>query len=111
LISVSIGSLHRENGEFRTEKLAIVAVQTVVGLDHRGVVPLGIVSLGKFQNFPRTIFDAISATLASIRDDMDFAPSDLNFFRIQWNPPVFHRPFLENICLRRKKFGKDRKSL
>lgn len=67
------------------------------------MISFRIVSPGKLENLSWTIFDAITASLAPFFYDMNFASSDLNFIRIQRNPPVFHRPFLENDKLRRGK--------
>jgi hypothetical protein len=87
--------LTRKYGKLRAKKLTIVAVQAIVFFDHRRMISFCIKGFGKFKDFTGTVGDTVAAAFASVCDNVDYAPDHLYFMRIQWNPPVFHNPFLK----------------
>jgi hypothetical protein len=54
------------------------------------MIPLGVEALGGFQNISWAIFDTVSATLASVFNDMDNSPGDNDLFGIEGDAPKFH---------------------
>jgi hypothetical protein len=62
---------NRKYGKLGTKQLAIMAVEAVITFDHWRMVSLGIESFGKRQNIPWAVFNTVSASLASLRDDVN----------------------------------------
>jgi hypothetical protein len=68
-----------------------VAVDTGVRFLGRGrTVAFGVVSVGEFQDVPRTKRDTVAAALAAFFDNVDNTPGDLDFRSIQRNSPILH---------------------
>ena len=59
------------------------------------MIALGVEPGGKFQDLPRTEFDAEATTLAAIFEDIYDTGCNLNVFRIKRNPPKYHGPSLK----------------
>ena len=79
------------NCKIGADSLAVMTVDAKIGLLYRrGVVSLGVEALGRFKDIPRTIFNAISATLAPVLYDMDLSFGHNYFTGIQGNTPEFH---------------------
>lgn len=68
-----------------------MTVQTLAGFDdHRRMVAFFVEFLGKTQHFPGAEFNAVTAALAAIVDDMNLPPDNIDIARIQRLSPVFH---------------------
>jgi hypothetical protein len=85
---------NRKDGKFRTNDLAVMAIDAPLRLEEFGrVITLFVVMPGKGQNLAGAELDAISATLAALFENVDRAPGNVNRFRIQWNAPELHQSF------------------
>jgi hypothetical protein len=85
-----------KNGKFRTDDFTVVAVNTVLGLDHnRRMISFLVEFSGQFQSLPGAKFDTIPTSFASVFQDENDALSNLYRARIKRNPPEFHRPLLQ----------------
>jgi len=74
---------HRIDGKFRADNLTIMTVYTVIHLyDSRGVIPLLIELVRKFQHLFGAVFDAVTAPLTSVLNDVHYAAGGLNPFNI-----------------------------
>ncbi len=81
------------DGELRAENFTVMAIRAFIGLDDiRGMIPLHIESRGKFENPRGAEFNTVSASLATIFNDMNDPLRDLYLIRIKRNPPEFHCP-------------------
>jgi hypothetical protein len=83
--------LDRINGKFRTDDLAIVAVDTIFRLQHRwGMISLFVETFGKSQNFTGTKFDTIPTPFAAVFDDIDLSLTNLYRRGIERHSPELH---------------------
>jgi hypothetical protein len=56
----------------------------------RIMITFDIEALGKGQDVPRAVLDAVLAPFAALFED-DYLPSGhLNGVKVQWSPPIFH---------------------
>jgi hypothetical protein len=85
---------NRIDGELRTDDFTIMAIDTSIRVQDLGrVVSLFVELLGENQDIAGTKFDTITASLASLNEDVNDAPGDIDHFRIQRFTPKFHRVY------------------
>jgi hypothetical protein len=85
---------NRKDGKFRTDDLAVAAIDTPFRLEDFGrVVSFIIVAFGKGQDITGAELDTVSATFAAFFDNVDRALGNLNCFGIKRNAPEFHQSF------------------
>jgi hypothetical protein len=88
------GELERRvDGEFRADHLAQVAIHALMGLARQGlrrVISLDIEFLGEDEDPVGAEFNAVSASLASICDNMKLPYGDGMFLGIEGQAPEFH---------------------
>jgi hypothetical protein len=83
--------LHRKYGKFRTDYLAIMAVDTFPLLgNHRWMIAFAVEFIGKLEDVLGAEFDAIAAAFAPIIDDAHRSPSDLYLLGIKRYSPKSH---------------------
>jgi hypothetical protein len=91
-VGLGDGNLNGIDREFRADDFAIVAVYTPFRLKDFGrVVPFFIKAAGKRQNVARAEFNAVSAPLAAVRDNVDNPLRNMNCLRIKRYTPERHR--------------------
>ena len=82
---------HRKDGKFRTQQFTIMTIQTVVVLDHWGMISLLVEFRREHQDLPGAELDTVATSLAAIGNDNHFSPGYRNIRRIQRLTPVFHK--------------------
>jgi hypothetical protein len=90
-LSLLLFPLDHKDGEIGTQHLAQLTMNTgFFILDLRRMITLGVEFLGHLQDVPGAIFDAESASLTAVLDDVDLTMRNLHPIAIQWFSPVFH---------------------
>lgn len=77
-------------------------------LDRGWVVAFLIKVGGKMEDFPGTKLNAVSASFTTIFKYVNDTGGNLDIFRIKWNPPEIHIPFLQKSLIERFMFKKIR---
>jgi hypothetical protein len=91
-------SFEREDRKIGTDSLAIVTVDTQIGLLYRRrVVSFRVEPLGELENISWAIFDTVAAPFASVFYDIDHPFGNHDLFGIQGNAPEFHLLTSSNV--------------
>jgi hypothetical protein len=99
LTFVGLGDLNGIDCKFRADDFAIVTVHTPFRLKDLGrVVTLFIKAAGKRQNVARAEFNAVSAPLASVRNNVNNPLRNVNGLRIKRYTPELHRSAPHSHC-------------
>ena len=90
------GCFNGINRKFGTYDLTVVAIHTGLRDFHgRRVVAFLIKVGGKMEDFPGTELNAVPTPFTTILKDVNNTHGHLYIFRIKWNPPEIHTPFLQ----------------
>jgi hypothetical protein len=85
----SIGN--RIDGELRTDDFTIVAIDAAVGVQNLGgMISLIVIARGEGQDIAGAKFNAITTALASLFEDVNDAPGDIDNPCIQRYAPEIH---------------------
>jgi hypothetical protein len=90
------GDLHRIDGKFGADDLAIMTIYTLIRTFHAGrMIPLFVEFGRKFKHLLWTKLNTEPAPLAAVFQDVDLTTRYLDLFNVKGNPPECHYPFLK----------------